>query len=72
MEKKSRSVAALLAFFLGCYGGQYFYLTRPRAGILCILFFWTLIPSFIGVWHAVKFSFMSEDAFNEYYAKNRS
>lgn len=72
VKEKSRSIAALLAFFLGCWGAQFFYLDRPKAGMACILFFWTMIPTLVGIFHAFKFSFMSEEKFNNFYAKNRS
>ena len=34
---KSRGVAALLAFFLGCFGVHYFYLGKNTAGVICLL-----------------------------------
>ena len=37
-SKKSKSVAAILAFFLGCYGIHHFYLGSVKKGVvyLCI------------------------------------
>lgn len=64
---RNRTTAALLAFFLGAFGGQYFYLGRAGAGIACILFSWTLIPSFIALYHFIKFLTMSDEAFNLQY-----
>jgi TM2 domain-containing membrane protein YozV len=61
---RNKTTAALLAFFLGGFGGQYFYLGRVAAGIACILFCWTLIPCFIAFYHFIKFLTMSEEAFN--------
>ena len=64
---RNKTTAALLAFFLGAFGGQYFYLGRAGAGIACVLFSWTLIPSFIALYHFIKFLTMSEEAFNLQY-----
>ncbi|MDU0369591.1 TM2 domain-containing protein [Hymenobacter endophyticus] len=64
---RNKTTAALLAFFLGAFGGQYFYLGRVGAGIACLLFSWTLIPSFIAFYHFIKFLTMSEEAFNLQY-----
>lgn len=61
---RNKTTAALLAFFFGGFGGQYFYLGRVGAGIACILFFWTFIPCIIALYHFIKFLTMSEEAFN--------
>jgi TM2 domain-containing membrane protein YozV len=61
---RNKTTAALLAFFLGGFGGQYFYLGRVGAGIACILFCWTFIPCIIAFYHFIKFLIMSEDKFN--------
>jgi len=61
---RNKTTAALLAFFLGGFGGQYFYLGRVGAGIACILFCWTFIPCIIAFYHFIKFLTMSEDTFN--------
>ena len=45
---KSRTVAAILAYFLGFVGGQLFYTGRIGGGIVSILFCWTGIPALIG------------------------
>ncbi len=44
---KSKSTAALLAFFLGGLGIHRFYLGQNGVGILYLLFCWTFIPAFI-------------------------
>lgn len=64
---KSRVAAALIAFFLGWFGGQKFYLGRPGAGILCVLFFWTTIPSLIGLYDAIVLLTMSDERFAQRY-----
>ena len=45
---KSKIVAGVLAILLGNFGIHKFYLGKPGAGILYILFCWTYIPGLIG------------------------
>lgn len=66
---RNKTTAALLAFFLGGFGGQYFYLGRVGAGIASILFCWTLIPCFIALYHTIKFLTISDEVFNNEYNK---
>ncbi len=44
---RNRFVAAILAFLLGGFGIQWFYLGKTMYGVLSILFCWTFIPSII-------------------------
>ena len=44
---KDKTTAALLAFFLGGVGVHKFYLGQTGAGIVYLIFCWTLIPAFI-------------------------
>ena len=64
---KSRSVAILLAIFLGGLGLHKFYLNRPGVGLLYILFCWTFIPALIGLIEGLGYALMSEDSFQEQY-----
>ena len=64
---KNRTTAAVIAFFLGGIGGQFFYLGRAGVGVVCLLFCWTFIPSFIALYHFIKFLTMSDEAFNAEY-----
>jgi TM2 domain-containing membrane protein YozV len=66
---RNKTTAALLAFFLGGFGGQFFYLGRVGAGIASILFCWTFIPCIIALYHTIKFLTMSDEAFNQEYNK---
>lgn len=61
---KNRIITILLAFFLGDFGGQFFYLRKYWLGVLCLLFFWTWIPCIWGVVHAIIFLSMSDEEFN--------
>lgn len=57
---KPRAIAALLAFFLGAFGGQKFYMGRTGAGILSLLFFWTTIPSWIALYDLIMCAVMKD------------
>ena len=69
---KSRSVAILLAIFLGGLGLHKFYLNRPGVGLLYILFCWTFIPALIGLIEGLGYALMSEDSFQEQYGGRAS
>ncbi len=62
--KKSRSVSVGLALVLGGIGAHKFYLDKPGMGVLYMLFFWTGIPSIVGIFEAVKYIRMDEEEFN--------
>ena len=47
--KKKLSIYLLLIFTLGGLGVQFFYREKHLAGVLCLVFCWTLIPSFIAI-----------------------
>tara|TARA_R110000868_G_scaffold25972_2_gene100617 strand:+ start:603 stop:806 length:204 start_codon:yes stop_codon:yes gene_type:complete len=66
---KDKNVAALLAFFLGGLGIQWFYLGKPLSGMLYFLFSWTLLPSVIGVIEAIWFAVISKEQFDKTYNK---
>jgi hypothetical protein len=60
---KSRIAAALFAFFLGGFGIHKFYLGRIGAGILYLLFFWTVIPAIVALIEAILYITMTDEAF---------
>ncbi len=64
---KSKTVAALLAFFLGGIGIHKFYLGENLAGILYLLFCWTFIPGLIAFFEFIGLLLMSDQAFNSKY-----
>jgi len=64
---KSKVTAFFLAFFMGGIGMHKFYLGRIFAGIMYMLFFWTLIPAFIAFFESLYYLGMSEDNFNMKY-----
>lgn len=64
---KQRSVAILLAFFLGGFGIHKFYLGNNFAGIMYLIFSWTFIPAIIAIFDFVGLILMTDQAFNAQY-----
>lgn len=67
---KNKLVAALLAFFLGGFGIQWFYLGKTLYGVLSLVFFWTAIPAIIAFIHFIVLLVSSDEAFNAKYNNN--
>lgn len=61
---KDKTVAALLALFLGGLGVHKFYLDRPGQGLIYLLFCWTFLPALISLFEGVYYLLMSTDEFN--------
>lgn len=66
-SKKSKTVAALLAIFLGGFGIHKFYLRKPGWGIAYLIFCWSYIPAIIGFIEGIILLAMSEDDFDYKY-----
>lgn len=64
MQKKDKTVAALLAFFLGGFGVHRFYLDQPGLGLAYLIFFWTGIPWIIGFIDFLVFISTSQESFD--------
>jgi TM2 domain-containing membrane protein YozV len=47
--RRDEVVGILLALFLGTFGAHHFYLRRTGLGILYLCFFWSGIPSILGL-----------------------
>ena len=60
---KSRTVAVLLALFLGGIGAHKFYLGKVGTGLLYLLFCWTFIPGLIALFEAIRWLCMSNENF---------
>jgi TM2 domain-containing membrane protein YozV/RNA polymerase subunit RPABC4/transcription elongation factor Spt4 len=60
---KSKTTAALLAFFLGGVGAHKFYLGSIGMGILYLVFFWTGIPAFVALIEGIVYVTMSDEKF---------
>lgn len=69
---KDRITAMFIAFFLGSFGGQYFYLGKTGKGIACLLLCWSFIPSLIGFYHTIVWLMMSDEDFNNEYNHGRA
>ena len=64
---KDKSIAILLVFFVGGFGIHKFYLGNNTAGVLYLVFSWTLIPSLIAFFDFIGLLMMSEPAFQVQY-----
>ncbi len=65
---KSRSLAILLALFLGGLGIHKFYVNQPGWGFLYFIFCWTFIPAILGLLEAIAWLSYSEEFFQKQYA----
>lgn len=68
---KSKGIALLLAIFLGGFGIHRFYLGQSGAGILYLLFFWTLIPFFLSLIDIIGLLTKSKDEFGDLKTMNK-
>ncbi|MFC6938613.1 NINE protein [Salinirubellus sp. GCM10025818] len=59
--KKSRTVAILLAVFVGVFGVHKFYLGDLKRGALYLVFCWTTVPWFLGFYDAYKYATTPEE-----------
>jgi len=66
---KSKTTAAILAFFLGGLGVHRFYLGQPILGIVYLLLSWTFIPVFVGLIDFIVLLSYSDQKFNSKYNK---
>lgn len=71
-HERSRMVAVLMSFLLGWVGGQRFYLGQTWWGLISLLFFWTSIPTILGVIQGLRLLFMSRDEFDRLYNYQRT
>jgi len=62
-RRKDKTVAAILALFLGGLGIHHFYMNRPWLGVLCLLFVWTFIPAIVAFFEAITYLCMSDESF---------
>jgi|ERR687885_794991 TM2 domain-containing membrane protein YozV len=71
MEKvkmvKDQTVAVVLALLVGPFGIHKFYLGNNGAGVLYLLFSWTLIPFVLAFFDFLGLLLMSEQAFQVQY-----
>jgi TM2 domain-containing membrane protein YozV len=67
MNGRSRTTAALFAFFLGGIGAHKFYLGQPGRGIVYLLFCWTFIPAIVSFIEAIVLLSTDDQTFNARY-----
>jgi TM2 domain-containing membrane protein YozV len=66
-KRKSRSIAAMTAFFFGGLGLHRFYLGNYLAGFVYLAFCWTLIPSLVGMFQGIRYALMDDLEFQQRY-----
>lgn len=64
---KNKTVAAVLAIFVGGLGAHKFYLGKTFQGIIYLLFCWTCIPAIVALIEGLLFLMSSESEFNQKY-----
>ena len=67
MKTKSKTVAIVLALFLGDIGIHKFYLGQAGQGILYLLLCWTFIPVILSIIDIIHYLLMTEDDFQAKY-----
>lgn len=58
----NKFVFAGLAVFLGIFGIHWFYAQQPKRGLKYLLFCWTSIPFFLGIYQGIKAIFTRTDS----------
>jgi TM2 domain-containing membrane protein YozV len=67
IHSRTRVNAALLAFFLGGLGAHKFYLGKPVAGLIYLVFCWTFIPGLIALAEFIYLLIQSDEEFDRQY-----
>ncbi len=53
--KMNKTVAGILAMFLGTIGIHWFYMGKWKRGLVYLLFFWTGVPTILGILDGARF-----------------
>jgi TM2 domain-containing membrane protein YozV len=62
-NQRNKSIAVLLALFLGGVGAHHFYMGRPILGVFYLIFFWTFIPALLALVEAIYYLCISDESF---------
>lgn len=65
--RKNKFVFVFLSYFTGMFGGHRFYLQQKVLAAFYILFWWTIIPTFIGIIEAVIYLIIPKKVFDKRY-----
>jgi TM2 domain-containing membrane protein YozV len=71
-RRKSRETAFILALLLGWAGAHCFYLGQRRRGWKYLLFFWTMVPTFLSLRDVTRITMASRDEFEALYPAFRA
>lgn len=63
VDRKSRTTAILLAFFVGMLGFHHMYLGNRRRGLYYLAFFWTMVPLLLAWIDGIRLVLMTEQDF---------
>ena len=66
IKKPDKTVAALLALFVGGIGIHKFYMGRVMMGIFYLLFCWTFVPSVAAFIEGTIYLCIDDEAFQKY------
>ena len=55
MLKKNKTIAGVLAMFTGTIGLHHFYMGDYKKGLIYLLFFWTGVPTILGILDGARF-----------------
>ena len=68
--RKDRVTAGVLAILLGTFGVHKFYLGQTGLGVLYLCFFWTGIPSIIGLIEGILYLAKTDEEFDSQHVKS--
>ena len=67
---KPRTIAILLAFFLGGFGIHKFYQNKVGLGVLYLLFCWTFVPSIVAFIEFIYYLTLTDKEYELKFNKN--
>ncbi len=66
-QQHNKLVTSLLAIFLGTFGAHKFYLGQTFQGFLYLVFFWTGVPTIVGIIEGLVYLSMDDNSFYQKY-----